>query len=74
MAGANIFEEIADNPCPATVVGGAEDKTATQDVVRRIANAISGARLAELPDVGHMIYIEAPERFNGVLEDHLAGL
>jgi 3-oxoadipate enol-lactonase len=72
MAGADIFQEIADDLCPATVIAGAGDKTASQDVVRRIADAISGAAFVELPDVGHMIYIEHPERFNAALEDHLA--
>jgi 3-oxoadipate enol-lactonase len=72
MARADIFQEISGHPCPATVIAGAGDKTASQDVVRRIADAISGARFVELPDVGHMIYIEHPERFNATLEDHLA--
>lgn len=72
MARADIFHEIPDHPCPATVIAGTGDKTASQEVVRRIADAITGARLVELPDVGHMIYIEHPERFNTALEDHLA--
>jgi len=72
MARADIFQEISDDPCPATVISGAGDKTASQDVVRRIGDAISGAAFVELPDVGHMIYIEHPERFDAALEDHLA--
>ena len=72
MARADILQEISDDPGPATVVAGTGDKTASQEVVRRIADAIRGAALVELPDVGHMIYIEHPERFNAVLEAHLA--
>ena len=72
MAGADIFAEIGDDPCPATAIAGAGDKTASQEVVQRIATAISGARFVELPDVGHMIYLEHPDRFNRALEDHLA--
>ena len=71
MARADIMQEISDDPCAATVVAGTGDKTASQDVVRRIADAITGADLVELPDVGHMIYIEHPERFNAALEGHL---
>lgn len=71
MARADILQEISDDPCPATVVAGTGDKTASQDVVRRIADAIQGAELVELPDVGHMIYIEHPDRFNAALEAHL---
>ena len=72
MARADIFAEIGDDPCPATAIAGAGDKTASQEVVQRIAAAISGARFVELPDVGHMIYLEHPDRFNRALEDHLA--
>ncbi|MFT7569881.1 MAG: 3-oxoadipate enol-lactonase [Paracoccaceae bacterium] len=72
MARADIFQEIGDISCPATVIAGAGDKTASQDVVKRISDAIAGARLVELPDVGHMIYLEHPDRFNRALEDHLA--
>lgn len=72
MARADIFAEISTKPGPATVVAGAGDKTASQGVVRRIANAIAGAAFVELPDVGHMIYLEHPERFNAALETHLA--
>lgn len=72
MARADIFQEIGDAPCPATVIAGAGDKTASQDVVQRIAAAIAGATFVELPDVGHMIYLEHPDRFNRALEDHVA--
>lgn len=72
MARADIFQEIGDVLCPATVIAGAGDKTASQEVVKRIAKAIDGARFVELPDVGHMIYLEHPDRFNSALEDHLA--
>jgi len=72
MARADIFQEMSGDPCPATVIAGAGDKTASQDVVRRIAAALPAAQLVELSDVGHMIYLEYPERFNAAVEDHLA--
>ena len=71
MARADIMREISEEPGPATVVAGAGDKTASLAVVRRIANAVKGAELVELRDVGHMIYIEHPERFNAALKVHL---
>jgi 3-oxoadipate enol-lactonase len=74
MAHANIFEEIPQEPGPTTVVLGTEDKTASREVVTQILEVISGARLAELQDVGHMIYIEHPSRFNKVLEEHFTKL
>jgi 3-oxoadipate enol-lactonase len=72
MARADIFSEIGENLPPTTVIAGQGDKTASQDIVRRIAAALEGAELVELPDVGHMIYLEHPERFNAALEGHLA--
>ena len=72
MARADILQEISEHPGPATVVAGTGDKTASQADVQRIADAIQGAELVQLPDVGHMIYIERPERFNAALEEHLA--
>lgn len=74
MARADIFQEISDVSCPVTVIAGAGDKTASRDVVKRILDAIDGACFVELPDVGHMIYLEHPDRFNRALEDHLARL
>ncbi len=72
MARADIFSEIGENLPTTTVVAGMGDKTASTDIVRRIATALEGAELIELPDIGHMIYIEHPERFNAALEGHLA--
>ena len=72
MARANIFNEIPKEPGTTTVVAGNGDRTASREVVSRIAAAISGARLVELPDVGHMIYLEYPERFNAVLAEHIS--
>ena len=72
MARADIFQEIGEALCPATVIAGTGDKTASQEVVKRIAAAISGAHFVELRDVGHMIYLEHPDRFNRALADHLA--
>lgn len=74
MARADIFKEIGNALPPTTVVAGAGDRTASQAVVRRIADALPGARFVTLPEVGHMIYIEHPERFDAALEVHLGRL
>ena len=72
MARANIYEEIGDVTCPVTVIAGSGDKTASRVTVKQITASIPGACFVELPDVGHMIYLEHPDRFNRALEDHLA--
>jgi len=71
MAHANIFQEIPREPGPTSIIMGTEDKTASREVVTQISEAISGGRVVAIQDVGHMIYIERPSRFNDLLEEHL---
>ncbi len=53
--------------CPALVGCGADDRWSPLSVHEQIAAAIPGARLASIPDSGHMVSVEAPEAFNAVL-------
>jgi pimeloyl-ACP methyl ester carboxylesterase len=41
-------------------------------MVAEIADAMPGIRRHEIAGIGHMIYLEYPERFNALLEDLLA--
>jgi pimeloyl-ACP methyl ester carboxylesterase len=41
--------------------------------MEEVAAAIPGARLEVIPGVGHSTYFEAPEIFNRVVDDFLAG-
>ncbi len=72
LVGANIFDEIAPLRVPAMIVAGADDRSAPAEMVRRIADAMPGIRHEVIPDIGHQIFLEHPERFNGLLESHLA--
>lgn len=72
LVGANIFDEIAPLRVPAMIVAGADDRSAAPDMVRRIADAMPGIRHEVIPDIGHQIFLEHPERFNRLLESHLA--
>lgn len=47
--------------CPTLVVTGAFDRMTTAGQGRQLAAAIPGARLAEIPGIGHMHPLEAPE-------------
>jgi pimeloyl-ACP methyl ester carboxylesterase len=47
--------------CPATVVIGAADRMTPPKAGRKLAALIPGAETVELPGVGHMMTIEAPE-------------
>jgi len=70
---ANIFEWTSKPRIPAMIVSGERDSTAAGVMVDEIADAMPGIRRETIPDIGHMIYLEYPERFNALLEDHLVG-
>ncbi|MFE2250285.1 alpha/beta fold hydrolase [Streptomyces lavendulae] len=57
---------------PVLVVGFADDVLAPAPLGREVAAAIPGARYAQLPDTGHLGFLERPEAFNSVLLDFLA--
>jgi pimeloyl-ACP methyl ester carboxylesterase len=67
----DIFAELAGCRAPALVVCGAEDAVTPPEGNRKIAAAIGGAAIGarfELIDgIGHLPYIEAPERFNALV-------
>lgn len=67
----DIFAELAGCRAPALVVCGAEDQVTPPEGNRRIAGAI-GARFELIEGIGHLPYIEAPERFNALVEAFLA--
>lgn len=60
--------------CPVLVVTGARDRMTPPRLVRAVADAIPGARFELFDGVGHMVQIEAPRRFLGLLREFLASL
>ncbi len=59
---------------PTLVVVGAEDVLTPPREAEVMAKAIPGAKLAIIPDAGHLAPIEQPEAFNGHLATLLAGV
>ena len=53
--------------CPALVLCGAEDSWSPPAQHEEIAAAIPGARLAIIPECGHMATLEAPDKVNAEL-------
>ena len=47
--------------CPTLVVTGERDRMTTADQGRQLAHAIAGARLVDIPGIGHMHPLEAPD-------------
>ncbi|MER5766386.1 alpha/beta fold hydrolase [Streptomyces sp. NPDC001985] len=58
---------------PTLVIGFADDTTIPAHLSREVADAIPGARYEEIPDTGHLGYLERPEVVNRVVLDFLAG-
>jgi pimeloyl-ACP methyl ester carboxylesterase len=50
-------------------IAGADDATAPPAAVSRLADLIEGARYVELDGVGHLMNLEAPDRFNRLMLD-----
>jgi pimeloyl-ACP methyl ester carboxylesterase len=62
----DIFAELTGCRAPVLVVCGAEDQITPPDGNRKIAAAL-GACFELIEGVGHLPYIEAPERFNALV-------
>ncbi|GLZ34730.1 hydrolase [Lentzea sp. NBRC 105346] len=56
---------------PCLVVGYADDRVLPPHLAREVADAIPGARYAEIPDAGHFGFLERPEEVNRVILEFL---
>ncbi len=56
---------------PTLVLGGADDLMTPPRLSHELAGAIPGARAVIVPDAGHMLMLEAPERFFTEVESFL---
>ncbi|MDR7097257.1 pimeloyl-ACP methyl ester carboxylesterase [Hydrogenophaga laconesensis] len=57
---------------PTLLVGGEFDRVAAPAVMKQMAAAIPRARYAELPGIGHLMNLEAPDEFDALLLDFLS--
>jgi pimeloyl-ACP methyl ester carboxylesterase len=62
---------LSDLRAPLLVILGTLDDPATSDSMRHLAASVAGARLIEL-EAAHMVNLEHPARFQGLLLEHLA--
>jgi pimeloyl-ACP methyl ester carboxylesterase len=53
------------------IISGEHDRTAAQKMIQDIAKEMPGIRHENISDIGHMIYLEYPERFNVLVENLL---
>jgi pimeloyl-ACP methyl ester carboxylesterase len=62
---------LASIACPTLVLVGDGDEATPPDLSREIVDGISGARLAIVPDCGHLSTLEQPDAVNAALTQWL---
>lgn len=66
--------DVSTIKVPVQIIVGADDKLTPPAISRKMAAAIPGARLLELPNTGHLSNLEAPEAFNDCVRAFLSSL
>ena len=74
LATFDVLEHLPGLHVPALLVGGDMDPMAPLEGMRRLCDALPGARLEVLEGTGHWLGLECPERLNPLLLDFLAGV
>jgi pimeloyl-ACP methyl ester carboxylesterase len=65
---------LAGIACPTRILVGAEDAFTPPPESRKMAAAVRGATLVEIPDAGHLANLEQPAAFEAALLPFLAAL
>jgi pimeloyl-ACP methyl ester carboxylesterase len=68
------FPTLGQIAVPTLVVVGAEDALTPRPEAEKIAAAVKGAKLVEIPNAGHISNIENPEAFDAALRGFLDAL
>ena len=66
--------DLATIDVPALVVVGEEDALSPLDVAQAVSEALPRARLARIPQAGHLSSLEDPQAFNAELRAFLEGV
>ena len=73
IAGADLRPVLPTIEVPTLLLYGAEDARAPLPVAEAMHREIRGSELVVLPGAGHMSNLEAPDRFNAVVQGFLDG-
>lgn len=71
ISGFDVRADLGRITAPTLVIAGAADPATPVDMVRQIADGISGARFVVVPDAAHLLNAERPAEVNQVLMEHL---
>ncbi|MDB5045531.1 MAG: dihydrolipoamide acetyltransferase, partial [Deinococcus sp.] len=67
LLGDNILEVLPNLNVRTLVIWGARDALVPAQLGRALAAAIPGARYEEIEGAGHVVMVDAPERFNSLV-------
>ncbi len=68
------IERLGEIACPVQIIIGQNDIPDLQGVADQLIREIKHARNTMIPDVGHIVNMEAPEYFNSIVLDFLNAL
>lgn len=68
----NRLPAYANITAPVLVIGFGDDVVTPAHLSREVAEAIPGARYLEIPDAGHLGFIEKPDQVNKAALEFLA--
>jgi 3-oxoadipate enol-lactonase len=71
IGGIDNLPRLPEIKAPTLCIAGERDKSSPPEIVKAIANAIPGARYAELPGAPHMLFMEQPEEVARLAGDFL---
>ncbi|MDN0074589.1 alpha/beta fold hydrolase [Crenobacter sp. SG2303] len=66
---ASLIERLPALPCPVLLVGGQDDAMVPVSALQTMHAALPDSQLALLPETGHMVPLEQPERLAALLAD-----
>jgi pimeloyl-ACP methyl ester carboxylesterase len=69
----DAIDRLPQVTAPVLVLHGDEDRITLPRYNRRVAAAIPGAQLVEVPRAGHLAFLEQPAGVNAAIADFLAG-
>jgi 3-oxoadipate enol-lactonase len=72
LAAASATEVVKHVRVPCLCITGTEDRYAPPAAVRPFAESLPAAVYRELPDCGHMPFLEAPDAFHCIVEGFLS--
>ena len=64
-------EDVEKLAVPCLFIVGNEDTLTPPEIIKEVHQLIAGSQFILVPECGHSVYFEAPEVFNGIVDDFL---